>query len=110
MQIAGATVYGYLDRRAQAEMLNRARVVFTRSGYTTLMELAELGKRALFVPPRGRASRNTWPASTMSAGMSVRRRSAGSTSGARSCRARRPQRYPARSQLPGQSALSRSVD
>ncbi|MGH8399057.1 MAG: hypothetical protein ACRETA_12565, partial [Gammaproteobacteria bacterium] len=41
-KIGGATVYGYLERNRQAEMLNRARVVITRSGYTTLMELAEL--------------------------------------------------------------------
>jgi UDP-N-acetylglucosamine transferase subunit ALG13 len=53
--IDGAQVHGYLDRRAQAEMLNRARVVVTRSGYTTLMELAELGKRALFVPTPGQS-------------------------------------------------------
>lgn len=53
--ISGATVHGYLDRGRQAEMLNRARVVITRSGYTTLMELAELGKRALFVPTPGQS-------------------------------------------------------
>lgn len=54
-EIAGAAVHGYLDRRAQAQMLNRARVTITRSGYTTLMELAELGKRALFVPTPGQS-------------------------------------------------------
>lgn len=54
-QVGAATVYGYLDRSRQAEMLNRARVVITRSGYTTLMELAELGKRALFVPTPGQS-------------------------------------------------------
>lgn len=54
-QIGEATVYGYLDRARQAEMLNRARVIITRSGYTTLMELAELGKRALFVPTPGQS-------------------------------------------------------
>jgi UDP-N-acetylglucosamine transferase subunit ALG13 len=53
--IAGASVYGYLDRNAQAEMLNRARIVITRSGYTTLMELAELGKQALLVPTPGQS-------------------------------------------------------
>ena len=45
----------YFDRKLQAEMLNRARVVVARSGYTTLMELAELGKRALFVPTPGQS-------------------------------------------------------
>lgn len=49
----GCQVYGYLDRAAQEEMLNRARVVVSRSGYTTLMELAELGKRALLIPTPG---------------------------------------------------------
>lgn len=53
--IAGATVHGYLDRERQAEMLNRARLVVSRSGYTTLMELAELGKRALLVPTPGQS-------------------------------------------------------
>jgi len=51
----GAEIHGYLDRRAQAAMMNRARVTITRSGYTTLMELAELGKRALFVPTPGQS-------------------------------------------------------
>ena len=47
------TVYGYLDRAGQQEMLNRARLVVCRSGYTTVMELAELGKKALFIPTPG---------------------------------------------------------
>jgi uncharacterized protein (TIGR00661 family) len=47
------TVYGFLDRAGQQEMLNRARLVVCRSGYTTVMELAELGKKALFIPTPG---------------------------------------------------------
>ena len=46
-------VFGYLGRVAQEEMLNRARVVVSRSGYTTLMELVELEKRALLIPTPG---------------------------------------------------------
>lgn len=53
--VGDATVYGYLDREQQAIMLNRARLVIARSGYTTLMELASLGKRALFVPTPGQS-------------------------------------------------------
>ncbi len=49
----GAEVYPYLDRRRQQEMLARARVVVSRSGYTTLCELATLGKRAVLVPTPG---------------------------------------------------------
>jgi uncharacterized protein (TIGR00661 family) len=47
------TVHGFLDRKGQQEMLNRARLVVCRSGYTTVMELAELGKKALFIPTPG---------------------------------------------------------
>lgn len=47
------TIYPYMGRQQQAEMLNRARVIVSRSGYTTLMELAELGKRALVIPAVG---------------------------------------------------------
>jgi hypothetical protein len=53
--IDGATVYNYLDRGRQAEMLNRAKLVMTRSGYTTLMELAGLGRKALFVATPGQS-------------------------------------------------------
>lgn len=49
------TVHGYLDRDREEEMLNRARLVVTRPGYTTLMELAELGKPALLVPTVGQS-------------------------------------------------------
>ena len=49
------TIYSYLDRHHQQEMMNRARLVVCRSGYTTLMELAQLGKRALFVPTPGQS-------------------------------------------------------
>ena len=49
------TIYNYLDRGRQQEMMNRARLVVCRSGYTTLMELAQLGKRALFVPTPGQS-------------------------------------------------------
>ena len=46
-------VHGFLDRAKQQEMLNRARFVVCRSGYTTVMELAELGRKALFIPTPG---------------------------------------------------------
>jgi UDP:flavonoid glycosyltransferase YjiC (YdhE family) len=46
-------VHGFLDRDRQQEMLNRARFVVCRSGYTTVMELAELGRKALFIPTPG---------------------------------------------------------
>lgn len=54
-QHGGATVHTFLDRAGQQKLLNRARMVVSRSGYTTLMELAELGKRALLVPTVGQS-------------------------------------------------------
>jgi len=48
-------IHSYLGRKAQAEMLNRARMVVSRSGYTTMMEMAELGKRALLIPAVGQS-------------------------------------------------------
>jgi uncharacterized protein (TIGR00661 family) len=46
-------VHGFLDRAGQQEMMNRARMIVSRSGYTTVMEIAELGKKALFTPTPG---------------------------------------------------------
>ncbi|HEX7382373.1 MAG TPA: glycosyltransferase [Nevskiaceae bacterium] len=54
-RLGNAQVHDYLDRRQQGEMLNRARLVVTRSGYTTIMELAALGRRALFVATPGQS-------------------------------------------------------
>ncbi len=49
------TIHPYLDRRRQEEMFNRAKLVVCRSGYSTLMELAELHRPALFVPTPGQS-------------------------------------------------------
>ena len=49
----GIEIYSYLDRDRQAEMINRSKLVVCRSGYTTLMELAEVGRRALLIPTPG---------------------------------------------------------
>ena len=48
-------IHSFMDRAAQEEMLNRAKLVVSRSGYTTLMELAELGRRALLIPTVGQS-------------------------------------------------------
>ena len=50
---ANVEVHGFLDRARQQEMMNRARMIVSRSGYTTVMEIAELGKKALFTPTPG---------------------------------------------------------
>ena len=53
LRVGGADVYGFLPRRQQGEAMARSRVVAARGGYTTLMELAALGKRAVLVPTPG---------------------------------------------------------
>lgn len=52
-RVGTADVYGYLDRPAQEEMMNRARLVLCRSGYSTIMDLAELQRRAVLIPTPG---------------------------------------------------------
>lgn len=42
-------VFGY----ARQELLNRAKMVVTRGGYTTIMDLVELGMRAVLIPTPG---------------------------------------------------------
>jgi len=46
--------YGFLDAGRQENMMNRARFIITRSGYTTMMELVELDKtKVLLLPTPG---------------------------------------------------------
>ncbi|HEX5417977.1 MAG TPA: glycosyltransferase [Chloroflexota bacterium] len=49
----GVTVHSYVNRQQQEQLMNRARMIVSRSGYTTMMEIAELGSRALFIPTPG---------------------------------------------------------
>jgi hypothetical protein len=52
-KVGNVIIYGFLDKDAQTEMMNRSKLIITRSGYTTLMDLAQLGKRALLIPTKG---------------------------------------------------------
>lgn len=45
--------HSFLDTKKQEEMMNRAKFIIIRSGYTTIMELAELNKKALLIPSPG---------------------------------------------------------
>lgn len=48
------TIRTYVTNEEKAVLMNRAKFVICRSGYTTMMELAELGKKAgLFIPTPG---------------------------------------------------------
>lgn len=46
-------VYPFIYREARDDILNRSKIIIARSGYSTLMDMLELGKkRVLFVPTR----------------------------------------------------------
>ncbi len=47
------TIFSHVARREMALLFNRARFIISRPGYSTLMELAELGKPALLIPTPG---------------------------------------------------------
>jgi len=46
-------VFSHLDRKTMQQMINRSRMIVARSGYSTIMELAALRKKALLVPTPG---------------------------------------------------------
>ena len=46
-------IYSHVNREKQNELLNRAKFVVCRSGYTTVMELVALKKPALMIPTPG---------------------------------------------------------
>tara|TARA_R100000935_G_scaffold27288_2_gene47423 strand:- start:4166 stop:5122 length:957 start_codon:yes stop_codon:yes gene_type:complete len=49
----GISVYNYLETAGLEMLINQSEVVVSRSGYTTLMDLAVLNKPAFFIPTPG---------------------------------------------------------
>ncbi len=47
------TIFSHVTRKEMGQLFNRAKFVISRPGYSTLMELAELGKPALLIPTPG---------------------------------------------------------
>lgn len=52
-QTDNTTVYSHLDRSEMAQLMQRAKYIICRSGYSTVMELLALNKPALYVPTPG---------------------------------------------------------
>ena len=48
-----ASVYTYLSKDEREDIMNRSKLILSRSGYSTIMDLAVLGKKAVFVPTPG---------------------------------------------------------
>ena len=47
------TIHNCLGKEAQQNILNRSKLIITRSGYSTVMDLAEIESQALFIPTKG---------------------------------------------------------
>jgi uncharacterized protein (TIGR00661 family) len=47
------TMYSFLTKDKREDLLNRAKLVISRSGYSTIMDLAAVGTRALMIPTPG---------------------------------------------------------
>lgn len=45
--------YTYLSKNKREELLNRSKLVISRSGYSTIMDLAVIGSKALMIPTPG---------------------------------------------------------
>lgn len=45
--------HSFLNQKEQEKFMNKAKFIIIRAGYTTIMELVELGKKALLIPSPG---------------------------------------------------------
>ncbi len=52
-QIENTTFYNYMNTEQLQKTINESNFVLSRSGYTTVMDLAKLGKKAFFIPTPG---------------------------------------------------------
>ncbi|MGK4566880.1 glycosyltransferase [Flavobacterium sp. 3HN19-14] len=53
--------YNFMNSEQLEKTFNQSKLVLCRSGYTTIMDLAQLGKKAFFIPTPGNMSRNISP-------------------------------------------------
>jgi uncharacterized protein (TIGR00661 family) len=52
-KIGCLTIYNFMTSKLLERSLNESKLIISRSGYTTIMDLAKLGKRAFFIPTPG---------------------------------------------------------
>ena len=50
---SGVEFYNFVSPKNQENFMNRAKFLIVRAGYTTIMEIAELNKKALLIPTPG---------------------------------------------------------
>jgi uncharacterized protein (TIGR00661 family) len=47
------TIYNFMQSNALEHAINSSNIILSRSGYTTVMDLAKIGKKAFFIPTPG---------------------------------------------------------
>jgi len=52
-QVGNVTYYNFMNTEELENTFNESEIVLCRSGYTTIMDLAQLGKKAFFIPTPG---------------------------------------------------------
>jgi len=52
-KIGNITIYNFMQSAELESFLNSSKLVISRSGYTTILDLAKLGKKAFFIPTPG---------------------------------------------------------
>ncbi|TRX42342.1 glycosyltransferase [Flavobacterium restrictum] len=52
-EIGNVTFYNFMNTRQLEQTFNESEIVLCRSGYTTIMDLVKLGKKAFFIPTPG---------------------------------------------------------
>ncbi|MBA9073661.1 uncharacterized protein (TIGR00661 family) [Flavobacterium gossypii] len=52
-QVGNVTYYNFMNTEQLENTFNESEMVLCRSGYTTIMDLAQLGKKAFFIPTPG---------------------------------------------------------
>ncbi len=53
MKKENLTMYSFVSKEKREELYNRAQIVVSRSGYSTIMDLAVIGTKALMIPTPG---------------------------------------------------------
>ena len=52
-EIGDVTYYNFMNSRQLEQTFNESETILCRSGYTTIMDLVKLGKKAFFIPTPG---------------------------------------------------------
>lgn len=52
------TIYNFMTSKALEKAINSSKIILCRSGYTTIMDLAKLEKKAFFIPTPGQFEQN----------------------------------------------------